>query len=78
VINGTRLAALVANGNVRYVLWGGGGQGSNTSITSYLQTACTVVNNASLGTGTNTANAGGFGGGPGASGAFLWLMGCLI
>jgi 4-amino-4-deoxy-L-arabinose transferase-like glycosyltransferase len=51
VIDGDDLAALVANGDVRYVLWGGrgGGRGGNSSITSYVQSACTVVTDASLG-----------------------------
>lgn len=73
VIDGTALAKLVANGEVRYVLWGSGGGpdgGSNSSITTYLQTYGTVVTAANLGTATsattqNTDGQGGFGGGPG-------------
>ena len=56
VIDGDSLAALAANGDVRYVLWGGGGpggRGSSSSITSYLQSSCTVVSDASLGTATS-------------------------
>jgi hypothetical protein len=75
VIDGTSLAALVYNGDVRYVLWGGGGPvGSNTTISSYLQSSCTVVNNASLGeSASSTTNQGrtggaGFGGGHGNQG----------
>ena len=67
VIDGASLAVLVAQGDVRYVLWGGGGgQGGSASISSYLQTVCTVVTDASLGTSTTAAsNAQGFGGGRG-------------
>ena len=67
VIDGAGLPALVAQGDVRYVLWGGGGgQGGSASISSYLQSACTVVSDASLGTSTTAAaNAQGFGGGRG-------------
>jgi hypothetical protein len=70
VINGDDLAKLVAAGEVRYVLWGNGGGpggGSNSSITSYLQTYGKVVTDASLGTSTSASTSGqrGFGGGPG-------------
>lgn len=54
VIDTDELAQLVAAGEVRYVLWGGGGgSGGNASITEYLQSACTVVTDASLGTATS-------------------------
>lgn len=69
VINGDSLAKLVANGDVRFVLWGGGGGpgGGNSSVTSYLQSSCKVVTDASLGTATSTTTQngdgrGGFGG----------------
>ena len=71
VIDGTSLAALVAKGDVRYVLWGGGrgpGGGSAT-ISSYLQTACTVVTKASLGTSTTSTTAQTSGRGPGEQGS---------
>ncbi len=70
VIDGTSLAALVAKGDVRYVLWGGGGpSGTDTSISSYLQSACIVVSSASLGTNTTShATTRSFGGGPGGQG----------
>lgn len=60
VLDADGLAKLVASGEVRYVLWGGGGPGggSNSSITSYLQASCTVVSDLSLSTST---------GGPGGS-----------
>jgi 4-amino-4-deoxy-L-arabinose transferase-like glycosyltransferase len=75
VIDGDDLATLVANGEVRYVLWGegGGGPGGSTtsSITSYLQASCMVVDDASLGTSTSTTQStngqGGFGERGGAS-----------
>ncbi len=55
VIDAASLAKLVADGDVRYVLWGeGGGRGGNSDITSYLQSSCSVVANASLGTTTST------------------------
>ena len=77
VIDGTKLAQLVAKGEVRYVLWGGGGPGgrgdSATSITSYLQSSCKVVDDASLGTATGGTSSqttgGGFGFGRGPGGA---------
>jgi hypothetical protein len=52
VIDADALAKLVASGEMHYVLWGGnrgGPGGPNSSITSYLQTSCTVVSGASLG-----------------------------
>ncbi|MBV9791143.1 MAG: glycosyltransferase family 39 protein [Chloroflexi bacterium] len=56
VIDGEDLAQLVADGEVRYVLWGGMGGRGNTgsSITSYLQSSCTVVDQAGLGLTTST------------------------
>ena len=67
VIDGNSLAKLVANGDVRYVLWGnndGGGRGGNASITSYLQSSCSVVTDASIGvTQNNTQRSFGPGGG---------------
>jgi 4-amino-4-deoxy-L-arabinose transferase-like glycosyltransferase len=56
VIDGDGLAELVANGEVRYVLWGGGGGpgGGNTSITNYLQSSCAVVTDAGLTAPTTT------------------------
>ncbi len=50
VIDGDDLASLVASGEVRYVLWGGGGPGgsANSSITSYLQSSCALVADSSL------------------------------
>ncbi|HEY0606900.1 MAG TPA: glycosyltransferase family 39 protein [Herpetosiphonaceae bacterium] len=68
VIDGDDLAQLVADGEVRYVLWGGMGGRGNTgsSITSYLQSSCTVIDQASLGLSTGTdaqsADGRGFGG----------------
>lgn len=70
VIDGDGLARLVASGEVRYVLWGGGGGpggpgAGSSSITSYLQSACTVVSDASLGGTAGSAQSGpgaGFGG----------------
>jgi 4-amino-4-deoxy-L-arabinose transferase-like glycosyltransferase len=69
VIDGEQLAQLVAKGEVRYVLWGGGGPGgragsTGTSISSYLQSSCRVVDDASLGTATGGV-AGQTGGVPG-------------
>lgn len=60
VIEGEKLAALVQAGEVRYVLWGADGRRtSNSSITTYLQQSCVVVDDAPL---TNTAGERGFGG----------------
>lgn len=56
VIDATSLAQLVENGEVRYVLWGSeGSRGGNSKadITSYLQTSCSVVTDASLTTGSS-------------------------
>lgn len=48
VIDGDGLAALVAKGEARYVLWGGqGGRGGNSSISRYLQSSCAVVTDVS-------------------------------
>lgn len=55
VIDGDDLAGLVASGEVRYVLWGGGSSGSiNSSIAGYLQSSCTVVADSSLGLSAST------------------------
>lgn len=57
VIDGDALAELVANDEVRYVLWGGGGGpggGTNSSISNYLQTACSVVTDAGVSSTTTT------------------------
>lgn len=46
VIDGDALAKLVANGEVRYVLWGGGGSpggGTNSDISAWVTNACTAV-----------------------------------
>lgn len=52
VLDGDGLAALVAAGDVRYVLWGeGGGRGGSASISSYLRASCAVVTDAGVGTG---------------------------
>lgn len=53
VIDGDGLAALVANGAVRYVLWGGvgGPNGGDSSIGNYLQQSCRLVDTTSLGIG---------------------------
>jgi hypothetical protein len=61
VIDGDDLAQLVAAGEVKYVLWGGGmGGGGNSStsasITAYLAEHGTVVTNADLGTATSAAS----------------------
>lgn len=50
VIDGDDLAALVAQGDVRYVLWDMSGRERNgdSSIRSYLQSACAVVSDAGL------------------------------
>ncbi|HEX6289386.1 MAG TPA: glycosyltransferase family 39 protein [Herpetosiphonaceae bacterium] len=58
VIDGDDLARLVASGDVRYVLWGGGGGpggGPNPSISQYVQSACSVVTEPGLGTPTSSA-----------------------
>jgi hypothetical protein len=58
VIDSDDLANLVANDEVRYVLWGGGGPGgignTDSSITSYLQSSCTLVADSSLGLSAST------------------------
>lgn len=53
VITGDSLATLVANGEVRYVLWGGGGGGpnqgnANSGIASYLQSSCAAVTDTNI------------------------------
>lgn len=72
VINAESLAKLVAQGDVRYVLWGGdrgGPNGGSSSITSYLQSSCTVVTDASV----DTSGSGG--GGPGGGASTLYACG---
>jgi len=81
VIDGDGLAELVAQGQVRYVLWGGDGRGgSGASITSYLQSSCKVVTDAGLGTSTAGAPAGQTSaqqpGGPGGFGRASTLYQC--
>jgi 4-amino-4-deoxy-L-arabinose transferase-like glycosyltransferase len=82
VIDGDGLAELVAQGQVRYVLWGGDGRGGGTgaSITSYLQSSCKVVTDAGLGTGATAASGGQNGaqqpGGPGGFGRASTLYQC--
>ena len=50
VIDGDGVANLVERGEVRYVLWGNAGPNrtTNASISSYLQTACSVVDDPTL------------------------------
>lgn len=85
VIDGTRLAELVASGEVRYVLWNGGGfgdrGGTGASISSYLQSFCSVVTDPSLGTTSasaqqNTTGQQGFPGGRGGPGGASTLYRC--
>ncbi len=63
VIDGESLAALVASGDVRYVLWGGAGGpgGGDSSIGSYVQQSCSAVDVAGLGVAAGADQAGGFG-----------------
>jgi hypothetical protein len=42
VVTADNLSAMVANGELRYVLFGGG-QGNKQDIANWLQTSCTVV-----------------------------------
>ena len=37
------LSAMVANGELRYVLYGSGGQGNKAGISNWLKTSCSVV-----------------------------------
>ncbi|GAB4197629.1 MAG: glycosyltransferase family 39 protein [Roseiflexaceae bacterium] len=61
VIDADSLAALVASGDVRYVLWGGAGPGGgNSSINTYLEQSCRVVDDVSL-EGAAGADRAGFG-----------------
>jgi 4-amino-4-deoxy-L-arabinose transferase-like glycosyltransferase len=65
VIDGAGLAQLVAQGEVRYVLWGSGaGPGANSAngIAEYLRSACTVVEDDGLGLDQDVM--GGLGRGP--------------
>ncbi|KAB8143070.1 glycosyltransferase family 39 protein [Chloroflexia bacterium SDU3-3] len=71
VIDAEGLAKLVAQGDVRYVLWGGdrGGPGGGSSgITSYLQSSCTVVTDANV-------DISGARGGPGGGASTLYACG---
>jgi 4-amino-4-deoxy-L-arabinose transferase-like glycosyltransferase len=43
VVSADDLAQLVANGELRYVLFGGGGQGNKQEILNWLQSSCSVV-----------------------------------
>ncbi|HEU4324624.1 MAG TPA: glycosyltransferase family 39 protein [Roseiflexaceae bacterium] len=60
VIDGDSLARLVASGDVRYVLWGGmgGPGGGDSSISSYVQQSCSLVDPASLGVATGSGQGG--------------------
>ncbi len=63
VVDGTKLAQLVADGKLRYVLGGGGGMpgNGNSSVTSWLQANCTVVSDYASGSTNTTTASDGFG-----------------
>jgi 4-amino-4-deoxy-L-arabinose transferase-like glycosyltransferase len=76
VATSTDLARLVAEGQLRYIYRGGGGgpgPSGQSSISSWVDSQCTVV--AGLGSATGSSGAGGFAPGPGGSQGTLYDCG---
>jgi 4-amino-4-deoxy-L-arabinose transferase-like glycosyltransferase len=76
VATSTDLARLVAEGQLRYIYWGGGGgpgPSGQSSISSWVASQCTVVSG--LGSATGSSGAGNFTPGPGGSQGTLYDCG---
>ncbi|MDR3573519.1 MAG: glycosyltransferase family 39 protein [Anaerolineaceae bacterium] len=63
VVNASGLAKLVANGELRYILYGGqgGGPGGSSDIASWLNSTCQTVSDFTQSSGQNQPGRGGFG-----------------